>query len=46
VRQRRRPYREDVDVDDDGALSDNLAAVNSRLDDLTRQLERMAHTGR
>jgi localization factor PodJL len=42
VRQRRRPYRGNDDVDDEDAISDNLAAVNERLDDLTRQLERMA----
>ena len=40
VRQRSRPYRE-RDGDDEDALSDSLAAVNDRLDDLTRQIERM-----
>src|SRR6185436_18004380 len=40
VRQRPRPYRE-PNGDDEDALSDNLAAVNDRLDDLTRQIERM-----
>jgi localization factor PodJL len=40
VRQKRRSYRDPDDEDD--ALSDNLAAVNERLDELTRQLERLA----
>jgi localization factor PodJL len=40
VRQRRRSYREPDD--DEDAISENLAAVNERLDDLTRQLERIA----
>ena len=40
MRQKRRSYR-DYD-DDEDAISDNLAAVNERLDDLTRQLERIA----
>jgi localization factor PodJL len=44
VRQKRRSYRDD-DVEDEDALSDNLAAVNERLDELTRQLERMAQAG-
>jgi localization factor PodJL len=39
VRQRRRPYRERDGNED--VLSDNLTAVNDRLDDLTRQIERM-----
>jgi localization factor PodJL len=41
VRQKRRSYREPPD-DDEDAISDNLAAVNERLDDLTRQLDRIA----
>lgn len=43
VRQKRKPYRE-YDDDDEDPLSDNLAAVNDRLDQLTRQLERMAQS--
>ena len=39
MRQRRKPQRDDYD--DDDSLSENLAAVNDRLDDLTRQLERV-----
>jgi localization factor PodJL len=39
VRHKRRSYRE---PDDDEDFDDDLAAVNERLDDLTRQLERMA----
>src|SRR6476659_10254505 len=40
VRQKRRSYR---DPDDDDDVGEDLAAVNERLDALTRQLERMAH---
>jgi localization factor PodJL len=40
VRQRRRSYREPDD--DEDVRNDDFAAVNDRLDDLTRQLERMA----
>ena len=40
VRQKRRSYREPDD--DEDASGDDLAAVNERLDALTRQLERMA----
>jgi len=40
VRQKRRSYRE---PDDDDDVGEDLAAVNERLDALTRQLERMAH---
>jgi localization factor PodJL len=40
VRQKRRSYRESDDVDD--GIGEDLAAVNDRLDALTRQLERMA----
>jgi localization factor PodJL len=40
VRQKRRSYRESED-DEDGN-GDDIAAVNDRLDALTRQLERMA----
>jgi len=39
VRQKRRSYR---DSDDEDLPGDDFAAVNDRLDDLTRQLERMA----
>jgi localization factor PodJL len=42
VRQKRRSYRDD-DEDDEDAIGENLAAVNERLDELTRQLERIAH---
>ena len=42
VRQRRRSYR---DLDDDDVLNEDLATVHERLDDLTRQLERMAKAG-
>jgi localization factor PodJL len=41
VRQKRRSYREPDD--DEDASGEDLAAVNERLDALTRQLERMAH---
>ena len=41
VRQKRRSYREPDD--DEDAIGEDLAAVNERLDALTRQLERMAH---
>ncbi|MBM3528075.1 MAG: hypothetical protein FJX62_08280 [Alphaproteobacteria bacterium] len=44
MRHKRRSYRE-PESDDEDAISDNLAAVNERLDDLTRQLERMAQLG-
>src|SRR5258707_6405429 len=40
VRQKRRSYRE---PDDDDDVGEDLAAVNERLDALTRQLERMTH---
>jgi localization factor PodJL len=40
VRQKRRSYRE---PDDDEDVGEDLAAVNERLDALTRQLERMAN---
>jgi localization factor PodJL len=40
VRQKRRSYRE---PDDDEDVGEDLAAVNERLDALTKQLERMAH---
>src|SRR5262245_3074205 len=40
MRHRRRPYRE-RDEDDEHNLGDNVAAVNDRLDDLARQIERM-----
>jgi localization factor PodJL len=40
VRQKRRSYREPDD--DEDASGEDLAAVNERLDALTRQLERMA----
>jgi localization factor PodJL len=43
VRQRRRPYRE-RDGNDEDVLSDDLSAVNDRLDDLTRQIERMTQS--
>lgn len=39
MRQKRRSYRDD---DDEDSLGEDLAAVNDRLDDLTRQLERIA----
>ena len=42
VRQRRRSYRDHVDDED---IEDGLASVHDRLDNLTRQLERMAHAG-
>ena len=38
MRQKRRSYRE---PDDDDDVGEDLAAVNERLDALTRQLERM-----
>lgn len=41
MRQKRRSYREPDD--DEDAIGEDLAAVNERLDALTRQLERMAH---
>jgi localization factor PodJL len=41
VRQKRRSYR---DRDDEDALGDELAAVNERLDELTRHIERIAQT--
>ena len=41
MRQKRRSYREPDD--DEDASGEDLAAVNERLDALTRQLERMAH---
>ena len=40
MRQKRRSYREPDD--DEDAIGEDLAAVNERLDALTRQLERMA----
>jgi localization factor PodJL len=40
VRNRRRAYRDQVDDEDE-----DLASVHDRLDDLTRQLERMAQAG-
>jgi localization factor PodJL len=40
VRNRRRAYRDQVDDEED-----DLASVHERLDDLTRQLERMAQAG-
>ena len=40
MRTRRRAYRDQVDDEDD-----DLASVHERLDDLTRQLERMAQAG-
>ena len=43
VQDKRRSYRE-RDDDDGGALRDDLAAVNERLDELTQQLERSAQT--
>ena len=45
VRQKRRSYRE-PDDDDEDAIGEDLAAVNERLDALTRQLERMAQRER
>jgi len=41
VRQKRKSYR--GPDDDEDASGEDLAAVNERLDTLTRQLERMAH---
>jgi localization factor PodJL len=41
VRQKRRSYREPDD--DEDAIGEDLAAVNERLDALTRQLERVAN---
>jgi localization factor PodJL len=43
VRQRRRPHRDYYD-DDEDSLSENLAAVTDRLDDLTRQLARVVNS--
>jgi len=41
VRNRRRPYR-DFEDDEPDSLGETLAAVNDRLDDLTRQIARVA----
>ena len=41
MRQKRKSYREPDD--DEDASGEDLAAVNERLDAMTRQLERLAH---
>lgn len=43
VRHKGTSYRDDDDGDE-GAVSDNLAAVNERLDEFARQLERLAQS--
>jgi localization factor PodJL len=43
VRQQRKPYREDGDGSD-AALGQELAALNERLDDLTRHIEHLTQT--
>jgi localization factor PodJL len=44
VRHQPKSYR-DRDEDGEGSPGDELAAVNDRLDELTRHIERMAHAG-
>jgi uncharacterized protein YukE len=44
VRYKRRSHRDYQD--DEESIGDDLAAINDRLDDLSRQLERTAPAGR